>query len=148
MTERPLFAGCPNSHVRAHAPLCLRQHATEQYGSRQLGHLYFATLALQTTHFFTSIEGEGRAPRDVCACSFGCLPAAPPFFAWPSLPACVPGKYAYRYAVSERVVKLIKTCGINKSRSFSTLLNNHGTIGENANRREQPVTSTAPLTES
>ena len=145
MTERPLFAGCPNSNVRAHAPLCLRQHATEQYGSRQLGHLYFATLALQTTHFFTSIEGEGRAP-EMCVrvLSVACRRHPRSLHG----PSSVPGKCAYRYAGSERVVKLIKTCGINKSRSFSTLLNNHGTIGENANRREQPVTSTAPFTES
>ena len=90
----------------------------------------------------------GGASAQRCVCVFFRLPAGGTPVLCMDGPSSVPGKYAYRYAGSERVVKLIKTCGINKSRSFSTLLNNHGTIGENANRREQPVTSTAPLTES
>jgi hypothetical protein len=36
------------------APLCLRQHAAEQYGARQAGHLYFVPSALHTTHFLVA----------------------------------------------------------------------------------------------
>lgn len=33
---------------RALSPLCVRQQLTEQYGERQVGHLYFALVAPQT----------------------------------------------------------------------------------------------------
>ena len=36
------------------APLCLRQHAAEQYGARQAGHLCFVPSALHTTHFLVA----------------------------------------------------------------------------------------------
>ena len=49
--------------------MCERQQATEQYGARQTGHLYFAVFSPQTTHSWPPFMGE-RAAEPIDALDF------------------------------------------------------------------------------